>query len=824
MSSPPPAKRQRVLIKRSDSDEHPPEFSVSCALTSIRTMVGYSNQLGEQDGFINVSPARSAIFRDLPEHCVDPEIFRRYSEVIGGTSLYSHQVEAVEAITAGRHVCLSTSTSSGKSLAFNLPILSALKNSNATAIYMFPSKALAQDQKRVLDAVLGQEAQEFVRIYDGDTDKLEDVRNAKLILTNPDKIHCTMLSEHSKFKNFFANLKFLVLDEAHAYDGSFGSHVACVLRRLIRTVRFCRKSIGASVAEADRSVQFVCCSATIGNSLTHARRLTGASHVADWTVVDRDGSPSGERTSVVYSPMISDEQRKSSQLEEVGAIVTRLVGVGGRVIVFCGYRAEVERLVMVLQKLMPDGAERIVGYRGGYSAEERRKLEAEIFGNRVDVVVCTNALELGIDVGSLDVCVCVGFPGSVHSLRQRFGRAGRGSRDALELLFCKIGDSIDEYLAEDRRRIFKLPLEDAVVQTDNLPIVASHLLCAWWEIKKIDFDDFDKNILFPSCEQAFDSARKVAIGLKKRPDVQIRSPIKDKVIVEWMGGTLDEYDLAVGIFFVYEGAVLVVQGHEYVIVEVARYKAFDVPNNKPDAVRKYVATAVKATSPLDYYTQYVGGSEISPQYPAIKCRRLDLNAKACVDSNAPSPTDDTALVESLGTLEYVKALIKSEITGYRKIGKKTRELIGGEEPLKPDNLTYWTRATVFCLSRSIITELKTHNLSESNSLHALGHLLLKAAQIRVLCGKGDIKISCMRSDFSLLLYDGRNGGLGVAEAVFDDFVTMLRLARDILVSCGCIAGCPRCVQHAACSQRNADKPSKEGATVLLDLALSNYDL
>jgi DEAD/DEAH box helicase domain-containing protein len=295
-----------------------------------------------------------------------------------------------------------------------------------------------------------------------------------------------------------------------------------------------------------------------------------------------------------------------------------MVQEGGRVIVFCGYRAEVERLVMIIRKNLPATAERVVAYRGGYAAEERRKLEQGIFGNRVDVVVCTNALELGIDVGSLDVCLCVGFPGSMHSLRQRFGRAGRGSRDALEILFCKLRDSIDEYLAEDRRRIFRLPLENAVVQVDNLPVVAGHLLCAWWEIKRADFDEFDKKVLFPNCQTAFDVARKTAIGLKKRPDVQIRSPIKDKGVVECMGEVLDEYDLAVGIFFVYEGAVLVVQGQEYLVVEIARYKSFDVSNNKEDGIRKYVATAVKpASGTMDYFTQYIGGSEILPQYPVL---------------------------------------------------------------------------------------------------------------------------------------------------------------------------------------------------------------
>src|SRR4051812_792757 len=389
----------------------------------------------------------------------------------GVQRLYSHQAEALQSAWDGPTI-VTTGTASGKSLCFNLPTLDVLcRDAKARAIYLYPTKALAQDQARAISE-LGLGKRVRPAIYDGDTPRDQRTairRRSNLILTNPDMLHVGILPNHHAWADVFANLAVVVVDEAHVYRGVFGSHVANVLRRLRR--------IAAAYGTEPR---FLLASATIANPGELAERLTGLPEV---TVIDRDGSPGGHRTIAMWNPPITDEQlaTRRSPLAEAADLLAELVAEGARTIVFMKSRKAVELMARFAQLALedlghPELTSRIAPYRAGYTPQQRRELERRLVDGELLGVVSTDALELGIDIGSLDAAICVTFPGTVASLRQMWGRAGRRGRglavyvageDALDQFFCR---HPDEFL--DR------PVEAAILDPFNEQLYAAHLLCA----------------------------------------------------------------------------------------------------------------------------------------------------------------------------------------------------------------------------------------------------------------------------------------------------------------------------------------------------------
>ncbi len=392
--------------------------------------------------------------------------------------LYSHQVEALEALHRGENVTVVTGTASGKTLCFNVPILEALLEDFTTrALYLYPTKALAQDQLKGLERLLAAVPSLSVHAgtYDGDTPpdarKLLRDRGA-LVLTNPDMLHQGILPNHARWARFFGRLKFVVVDEIHTYRGLFGSNVADVLRRLNR---ICER-YGAHP-------QYVCCSATIANPKELAERLTGRK----MTLVDQDGSPRGARKFLFWNPPFTDETQsiRRSPHTEAQVLMTELVKAGVPTIAFTQTRSTTERLYRYvresLAKASPRLAERVCAYRGGYLPNERRQLEQRLFKGEMLGVVSTNALELGLDIGALEACLLVGYPGSISSTLQRAGRAGRGRKEALVVLIAR-NSPLDQYLIHHPEYFFQRSPESAVLDWQNPYLLHGHLACAAKEL------------------------------------------------------------------------------------------------------------------------------------------------------------------------------------------------------------------------------------------------------------------------------------------------------------------------------------------------------
>src|ERR671930_1044545 len=395
----------------------------------------------------------------------------------GVEQLYAHQAQALEAAWQGTTI-VTTGTASGKSLCFNLPTLDVLcSDARARALYLYPTKALAQDQARALNA-FGLSKQVRPAIYDGDTRREERAairRRSNLVLTNPDMLHVGILPNHGAWGDFFSNLAVVVVDEAHVYRGVFGAHVANVLRRL-------RRVAGAYGTEP----RFLLASATVANPVELAERLTGFDDV---TLVDRDGSPGARRQIAMWNPPVVDEalQLRRSALGEAADLLAELVREGARTICFIKSRKAVELVArLVREELGPELGERVPPYRAGYTPQQRRELEARLTRGDLLAVVTTDALELGIDIGALDAAVCVTFPGTVASLRQMWGRAGRRGRGLA--LYVAGEDALDQFFCRHPDEFLERPVEAAILDHENDRIQTAHVLAAAYELALSEAD------------------------------------------------------------------------------------------------------------------------------------------------------------------------------------------------------------------------------------------------------------------------------------------------------------------------------------------------
>ncbi|HSG72989.1 MAG TPA: DEAD/DEAH box helicase, partial [Planctomycetaceae bacterium] len=426
-------------------------------------------------------PARAARFVEFPS-----QLDRRLVNTLrdrGINQLYTHQAEAIEAIHSHDDVVIVTPTASGKTLCYNLPVLDRImKEPNTRALYLFPTKALSQDQLSELYEVI-QELDVDIKTYtfDGDTPQTARrlIRSAgHIVITNPDMLHAGILPHHTKWIKLFENLKYVVIDEVHQYRGVFGSHLANVIRRLRRICKF-----------YGSNPQFICCSATIANPDDLTRRIIGRGV----KLIDNNGAPSGERHFLLYNPPIINKQLgiRKSAINEAASLAASFLRYKIQTIIFARYRLYVEVLLTYLQReLKKDfgkGIE-IAGYRGGYLPNERRRIEQGLRNGSITGVVSTNALELGIDIGRLDVSIIVGYPGSVASLWQQAGRAGRRSGTAVTIMVAN-STAINQFLCAEPKYIFEKTPESGIIDPDNLIIRSSHLKCATFELP------FDKDEL-----------------------------------------------------------------------------------------------------------------------------------------------------------------------------------------------------------------------------------------------------------------------------------------------------------------------------------------
>jgi len=721
----------------------------------------------------------------------------------GITQLYSHQAEAINNLYDGHNVIISTSTSSGKSLIYQVPVLHELeKDHNTRAMYIFPTKALAQDQKRSLKDLLrfmsGLESL-MVETFDGDTlmkDRNAIRDEARIIFTNPDMLHITILPQEQSWRTFLQNLKLVVVDELHVYNGLFGAHVAFIMRRLRR--------ICASVG--NRHVKFISCSATVANPEDHMKTIFGIENVK---LTDFDGSPSGRKEFLCWNTPFKDPGDPSSgrgdSMAESARLFCQLILRGIRVIAFCRIRKGCELLLTAVKtELMNlERAEvmaRVMAYRGGYTPQDRRQIEQEMFDGKLVGIVATNALELGIDIGSLDAVITVGFPYTIANLRQQSGRAGRRNKDSLSVL---VGDCFptDQYYMENPDEIFTKPNSELQVDLGNMLVLEGHIQCAAHEmpVQPQQDEKYFGHLLSAVAEERM---RKDANGFYHCNErflphpsrfVAIRDTEDDHfAIIDTTHGrnvVLEELEASRAFFTIYEGGIFLHQGNTYLIKEFSQDRMI--------AKVEYVK--------VDWTTQQRDFTDIDPiETEAIR-----------------------KIPGSLSKAFYGPIRIKQVVFGFFKVDKKRRIL----DAVQVDNppIVLLSKGMWLDVPKSALDILIDRRLNVAGAIHAAEHAVLSLMPNFVISMPGDVRTECKNAlkEFAtketsrkrparLTFYDAKGGasGSGISTKAFEFVDLLLRQACERVAACHCLEGCMECCCSERCKESNVVM-SKAGAEVIL---------
>jgi len=754
-------------------------------LQYLTTLPGYSDQIAHVEHI----PPRKAITRKLDRELPD-SLHDRLSER-GLLPLYRHQAEAINHASCGEHVMVATSSASGKTLCYNIPVLEALLTvPESRALYLFPTKALAQDQLRSLRELCHPDlatATDF-STFDGDTPYIErtDIRKeARIILTNPDMLHIGILPNHQQWSRLLCNLRFVVVDEAHVYRGVFGSHLAGILRRLRRLCQL-----------YGSEPQFICSSATVANPGEHAEKLTGLPFV----VVDNDGSPHGGKEFVFWNPPIIDpaQSTRRSANTEATNLFTELLQQGIRSLTFARTRRLTEIIYSYSRNRLatadPALAERIKPYRAGYLPEERRHIERELFNGQLLGVVATTALELGIDIGGLDATVLTGYPGSIASTWQQAGRSGRGKEGSLSFLIG-LDNPLDQYFMRHPDFFFHKNYENALVNPDNPYITRAHLLCAAWELP---LSDRDEQFFGPALQQETVELEKRGVLRQRRNkwylapavarpahSINIRSTSSDNYNIFDIsnGSLLETVDESTAFFEIYPGAIYLHQGESYLVTELdlAKRTAYASPTN------------------TDYYTQ---GKELTDLH-IVKVRREKRTRK---------------VMAYLGEVE-----VTTNLVGFRKKAQFTDEVIG-EEPLDLPPQHFPTVALWFDLPDSAIDLVEQEHLDFAGGLHATEHAAIGILPLFALCDRNDIggvstAVHPDTRQAQIFIYDAHPGGIGIAEKGFELVKELWQATLKAIKECPCQEGCPSCIQSPKCGNNNQPL-DKKAAIMLLEELLS----
>ena len=725
---------------------------------------------------------REPRYEPLP-HDLHPALAAGLTDA-GISQLYSHQAEAWEAAAEGPFI-VTTGTASGKSLCFNLPVLDVLcTDTKARAIYLYPTKALAQDQARAVSTFgLGDRVRPA--IYTGDTPREQrgQIRkSSNLILTNPDMLHVGVLPNHAAWANLFTNLAAVVVDEAHVYRGVFGSHVGNVLRRLRR------------IANAYGSnPRFLLASATIANPVELAEELTGLDEIAH---IGDDGSPGVRRQIAMWNPPVIDEAlgTRRSALGEAADVVTELVASGARTICFVKSRKAVELVASIAADQLADRdpamRDRIAPYRAGYTAQQRRELEQRLISGDLLAVVTTDALELGIDIGALDASVVITFPGTVASLKQMWGRAGRrgqglamyiAGEDALDQFFCR---HPDEFL--DRA------VEAAFSNYENETIHDPHLLCAAYE-GPIDADaDAERTILGPRLRAHCEHLSATGV-LRERAgqfiprdregypaaEISLRSGSAESVaIVDLSAGeVLGTVELTRGFSTVHDGAIYLHQGRRY------RVEQFDPESRQ----------ALVAPSEEPYYTQ--------PK------KETDTTIERLLDRRDVCGS----------TLSFGLVSVSETVIAYQRKRLGDHSVIDISSLDLPET-TYTTQAIWYEPGRDVLGS--TVGIEQLlGALHATEHAQIAVLPLLAMCDRWDIgglstNLHAQTSGPTIFIYDGHPGGVGITAQAYREFEQLVDDAYRLISECPCRSGCPSCVQSPKCGNLN-EPLAKDAAAALL---------
>ena len=767
-------------------------------------------------------PAREAQWADFPAW-VHPDLAAAYAAK-GIRRPYTHQAEAAEAVHAGKNVVIVTPTASGKTLCYNLPVLNAtLENSDSRALYLFPTKALAQDQLAELHDLNQRLDNRFgVFTYDGDTpaDARRSIREkGHVVLTNPDMLHTGILPHHTRWTRLFENLRYIVLDELHTYRGVFGSHLCNVLRRLRRIARF-----------YGRDPQFICCSATIANPGELASRLIES----EVEVLNANGAPAAEKTFVFYNPPVVNRALgiRRSYINESSRVAQEFLKRDLQTMVFANSRLHTEILLTYLQQAnpqLPGKPDTIRGYRGGYLPNERREIERGLRDGKIRGVVSTSALELGIDVGSLDIVVMAGYPGTIAATWQRAGRAGRRSGSSCAVLVAS-SSPLDQFIVRHPDYFFGNTPERAFIQPDNLEILINHLKCAAFELPISTNDKFGDVDLPDLCSRLAEAGYLHLAGdnyhwtqeAYPADTISLRSVTSDNfVIVDITGAptVIGEVDFPSALVFLHEKAIYIHGGQQH-HVEHLDFKE-----------RKAYVKRVDA----DYYTDAVRYTQV---------RTLEIAAtKHCAGDQREEHS-----------YSYGDVLVRSQVVGFKKIKFFTNENIGDGKLELPENEMHTTSYWI-TLERPLLESLPFTVSERQSGMFGLLHALESVATLLLMCDRRDLGtaigerppapdsnsygagaqqdsphlgtienftttrmhdvISSNPKEFfepNLYLFDAYPGGIGFSEPLFRTHGLLVQKTRELIAACSCEQGCPSCVGPAG----DLAPRAKEAALAILD--------
>ena len=698
--------------------------------------------------------------------------------------LYEHQAETYESIKDGEHVIITTPTASGKTLAFNLPILETMiEDRDATALYIYPAKALSNDQLHVLENLEKElDLKINPRTYDGDTPR-EDKRNirekSRIVLTNPYQLHL-ILSWHHQWSRFYRNLRYIVIDESHYYKGVFGSNVAFLIKRLKRIANF----YGAYP-------QFILSSATLANPLELANRLTGE----EFKLVDNDTSPSGEKDFILYNPFKNYRRNKVNMHNapsvhmETENIFMYMMLKEIQTLCFTVSRKTTELIAMWAKKDMTQVkgklAHRIAAYRAGYRPEERREIEDGLKSGKYLGVTCTNALELGIDIGSLDAVIISGYPGTMISTWQQAGRAGRSSQKSLAVLIA-FENQLDQYFMNNPKFFFDKPHENAIIDLSNPILQEAHLLCAAKELP-LKYDEIEK--YFQIDDDALDEIiSKKDLHINARGDYMY--PYDDNPALDHSldqisgeefkimnnGNLLETMEKSQVYREAHEGAILINKGDTYVVNSVSLSRGFVNVSQKT----------------VDYHTMVLNQTDINIKRKLSKTKYGNLTIHF------------GELTVSEDYFKYKKMQFSKSVATY---------------PLDLPPLKFNTKGLWFTIPKSVKDTLEDMFPNEeevfAGGLHGAEHALIGLFPLHTMCDRFDIGGLSTNyhedtQEATIFIYDGYEGGIGICEKAVDVFVDLLKSTLDLLNNCTCQSGCPACIYSPKCG--NDNKPLHKNAT------------
>ena len=747
-----------------------PDFSQELSLAprqSLEAVVSHFREIHrEPDSAVRAihhQPAVEGEFADIPV-----TVDSRLCAVLGKrgiTRLYSHQAEAFDRIQAGSNVVIVTPTASGKTLCYNLPVLNLLLNdAGARAMYLFPTKALAEDQLHEFHAVveeMGSDIRAFT--YDGDTpqDARRAVRQrANVVLTNPDMLHSGILPHHTKWARYFENLRYIVIDELHYYRGVYGSHLANLLRRLRRICEF-----------YNAKPQFICCSATIANPRELAESLTEA----PFALIDRNGAPRGEKFFIFYNPPVVNRQLgiRRSYISETRRLALKFIENKLQTLVFANNRLATEILVTYLKDACDRGpipSESVRGYRGGYLPRERREIERKLREGEIRAVVATNALELGIDIGSLDAVVMAGYPGTIASSWQRAGRAGRRQGTSAAVLVASSAP-LDQYIVEHPDYFFQRSPEHAYINPENLEILLAHVKCAAFELPLRDGEKFGRHELGEICRFLEESgflhhsagAWHWTSDTYPADATSLRSVSSDNFVVVDVtneANIIADVSFTTALTTLHEKAIYLHEARQYHV------ERFDYDHRKA-----YVKSVDS-----DYYTDAIDYTQVKI-LEEVEGEPLKTARRAHGDVR-----------------------VNRQIVGFKKIKFYTMENVGAGKLNMPEQemhtTSFWLHFSAAFLDR--LTEFTP--TEKQSGITGLGNALRTVASLLLMCDPRDLGIALSEQvegttlfEPNLYLYDAYPGGIGQSAPLYRLTGDLLRKTAGLLSACGCEAGCPSCV-------------------------------